>query len=41
MKFAARNIHSVAVPPLGSGLGGLDWSNVRPRIETSLRALRM
>jgi O-acetyl-ADP-ribose deacetylase (regulator of RNase III) len=35
----ARNIHSVAVPPLGSGLGGLDWSKVRPRIEDSLRAL--
>ena len=38
-EIRARNIHSVAVPPLGSGLGGLDWSNVRPRIETSLRAL--
>jgi O-acetyl-ADP-ribose deacetylase (regulator of RNase III) len=38
-EIRARSIHSVAVPPLGSGLGGLDWSNVRPRIETSLRAL--
>lgn len=26
-------IKSVAVPPLGCGLGGLDWSEVRPRIE--------
>ena len=28
-----HGIRSIAVPPLGSGLGGLDWSNVRPRIE--------
>lgn len=27
-----RGIRSVAVPPLGSGLGGLDWNVVRPRI---------
>lgn len=26
-------IKSIAVPPLGSGLGGLNWSQVRPRIE--------
>lgn len=32
-------IHSVAIPPLGSGLGGLDWSEVRPRIEAAMRAL--
>ena len=25
-------IHSIAVPPLGCGLGGLDWSDVRTRI---------
>ena len=30
-------INSIAIPPLGSGLGGLDWSDVRPRIETVLR----
>ncbi|MBI2378718.1 MAG: macro domain-containing protein [Deltaproteobacteria bacterium] len=29
----ARGITSVAVPPLGCGLGGLDWKDVRPRIE--------
>ena len=34
-----RNIRSVAMPPLGSGLGGLDWSDVRPLIETALQAL--
>ena len=27
-----RHIRSVAIPPLGSGLGGLDWSLVRARI---------
>ncbi len=29
-------IHSVAIPPLGSGLGGLDWNEVRPLIVRSL-----
>lgn len=32
-----RGIRSVAVPPLGSGLGGLDWNQVRPRIERTLK----
>lgn len=32
-----RNIRSIAIPPLGSGLGGLDWSEVRPRIESMLQ----
>ena len=31
-----REIRSIAVPPLGCGLGGLDWSGVRPRIEDAL-----
>jgi O-acetyl-ADP-ribose deacetylase (regulator of RNase III) len=34
-----RRIRSVAVPPLGAGLGGLDWRAVRPRIETAMRGL--
>ena len=32
-----RGIKSIAIPPLGSGLGGLDWPEVRPRIEAALR----
>ncbi len=32
-----RGIKSIAIPPLGSGLGGLNWSDVRPRIEAALR----
>jgi O-acetyl-ADP-ribose deacetylase (regulator of RNase III) len=31
-----RRIRSIAVPPLGSGLGGLNWADVRPRIEAAL-----
>ncbi len=34
-----RGLKSIAVPPLGSGLGGLDWSSVRPRIEEALRGI--
>jgi len=32
----ARNLHSIAIPPLGCGLGGLDWKTVRPMIEIAL-----
>jgi O-acetyl-ADP-ribose deacetylase (regulator of RNase III) len=32
-------IQSVALPPLGSGLGGLDWTDVRARIRESLADL--
>lgn len=32
-------IHSVAVPPLGCGLGGLSWSDVYARMETAFQAL--
>ena len=34
-----RGIRSVAIPPLGSGLGGLDWTEVKPRIIAALAAL--
>lgn len=32
-------ISSIAVPPLGCGNGGLEWGDVRPRIESALAAL--
>ena len=38
-EIRARNIRSVAIPPLVSSLGGLDWADVRPRIETALGKL--
>ena len=34
-----RNIRSIAIPPLACGLGGLEWDEVRPRIEESLSSL--
>ncbi len=38
-ELRARDIRSVAIPPLGSGLGGLDWREVRPLIEEALAEL--
>ena len=32
-------LDSIAVPPLGAGLGGLPWNEVRGRIERTLGAL--
>lgn len=32
----ARDIRSIAIPPLGAGLGGLNWRDVRSRIEQKL-----
>jgi O-acetyl-ADP-ribose deacetylase (regulator of RNase III) len=34
-----RNIHSVAIPPLGAGNGGLDWPTVKARIHAALADL--
>ena len=34
-----RDIRSIAVPPLATDLGGLSWSDVRPRIEAALGKL--
>jgi len=31
-----RSISSVALPPLGSGLGGLEWNTVKNRVESAL-----
>ncbi|MDH3974574.1 MAG: macro domain-containing protein [Deltaproteobacteria bacterium] len=33
------DIHSIAIPPLGSGLGGLNWAAVKQRIEEALHPL--
>jgi O-acetyl-ADP-ribose deacetylase (regulator of RNase III) len=35
----SRNIKSIAIPPLGCGLGGLVWNDVRPMIEAAFSAL--
>ncbi|MCE2540617.1 MAG: hypothetical protein J4G16_09550 [Acidobacteria bacterium] len=35
----ARGIRSIAIPPLGSGLGGLHWPQVRTRMEAALNVL--
>lgn len=35
----SEGIASIALPPLGCGNGGLDWSIVRPKIETAFSAM--
>lgn len=35
----ALSIESIAMPPLGCGHGGLDWSDVRPLIEEAFAAV--
>lgn len=36
-RFLVENkVKSIAIPPLGAGNGGLDWSEVRPQIEAAL-----
>ena len=32
----STTITSIAIPPLGCGLGGLDWNKVKPLIEQHL-----
>lgn len=34
-----EEIESIAIPPLGAGSGGLDWTQVRPRIIAALDGL--
>ncbi|HEX8694603.1 MAG TPA: macro domain-containing protein [Longimicrobium sp.] len=34
-----RGIRSIAIPPLGCGLGALEWDEVRPRIEAAFASL--
>lgn len=38
-EIRTRGIKSIAVPPLGAGLGGLDWNEVLPRIRTALEEI--
>jgi O-acetyl-ADP-ribose deacetylase (regulator of RNase III) len=38
-EIKTRSIRSIAIPPLGSGLGGLPWHEVRDRIEAALSDL--
>jgi O-acetyl-ADP-ribose deacetylase (regulator of RNase III) len=38
-EIRSRGIRSIAIPPLGSGLGGLDWRDVRAAIERRLADL--
>jgi O-acetyl-ADP-ribose deacetylase (regulator of RNase III) len=35
-----KKIRSIAIPPLGSGNGGLQWTEVRPLIEKALVSLK-
>jgi len=36
-EIRSYGIRSIAIPPLGSGLGGLDWPEVRTRLEAALK----
>lgn len=38
-QIQSHSITSIAIPPLGAGLGGLNWSDVRSRIEQRLADL--
>jgi O-acetyl-ADP-ribose deacetylase (regulator of RNase III) len=38
-ELRSRRVLSIAIPRLGSGLGGLDWHCVRTRIEAALSVL--
>ena len=39
MELRERQIRSIAIPPLGCGLGGLHWQDVRPRIERAFAGM--
>ena len=35
-EIGRHRIHSIALPALGCGLGGLEWTEVKPRIHRAL-----
>lgn len=35
-----KNVSSIAIPPFGAGNGGLDWQDVKPKIESALSDLQ-
>lgn len=39
-EIRSRGIHSIALPPLGTGLGGLNWADVRAAIDNALSPLQ-
>ncbi len=39
-EIRSHHIRSIAIPPLGSGLGGLEWFEVRARLEATLKELK-
>ena len=39
-EIRTRDIRSIAIPPLGAGLGGLDWAQVRSRIVSALEEIK-
>lgn len=38
-EIRSRNIRSIAIPPLGAGLGGLGWEDVRIRVQAAMQRL--
>ena len=39
-EIRSHGIRSIAIPPLGSGLGGLHWPEVRARLEAALKTFK-
>ena len=39
-EIRSHHIRSIAIPPLGSGLGGLEWQEVREHLEAALNELK-